>query len=239
MRRPHIRLRYLGLRWRLAGWVTLVTLLCTGIAFVAVYRGTGTQLRHQIDREISGDAGEFAAQPRACGLALAQAGLRCGRRAMCATSPSARARRSCSRSCRAQRRARNRPELLGTRDRPTRERRQARAGTGEPPGSAAAHGAATATRRSSLPDVGDLRLLKRLVRLPGGLRVTVGGRRAPRPGRTRPARRRTHLHPRRHTRARRRSARVLSDRHPRVAAAAADGGGGRAGICGGSASAHP
>src|ERR1039458_2166997 len=50
----------LGLRWRLAGWVTLVTLLCTSVAFVAVYRGTGTQLRHQIDREISGDAGEFA-----------------------------------------------------------------------------------------------------------------------------------------------------------------------------------
>src|ERR1039458_493168 len=50
----------LPLRWRLAGWVTLVTLLCTGIAFVAVYRGTGTQLRHQIDREISGDASGFA-----------------------------------------------------------------------------------------------------------------------------------------------------------------------------------
>src|ERR1017187_6193211 len=50
----------LGLRWRLVGWVTLVTLLCTSVAFVAVYRGTGTQLRHQIDREISGDAGEFA-----------------------------------------------------------------------------------------------------------------------------------------------------------------------------------
>src|SRR5271168_3686655 len=49
-----------GLRWRLAGWVALVTLACTGVAFVAVYRGTGTRLRHQIDGEIAGDAGEFA-----------------------------------------------------------------------------------------------------------------------------------------------------------------------------------
>ena len=49
-----------GLRWRLAGWIAVVTLVCTGIAFAAVYRGTGTQLRRQIDQEISGDAAEFA-----------------------------------------------------------------------------------------------------------------------------------------------------------------------------------
>jgi two-component system, OmpR family, sensor kinase len=49
-----------GLRWRLAGWIALVTLVCTGIAFAAVYRGTGVQLRSQIDRELSGDAAELA-----------------------------------------------------------------------------------------------------------------------------------------------------------------------------------
>ncbi len=49
-----------GLRWRLAGWFTLVTLLCTAIVFVAVYRGTGTQLRRQIDRELHGGAAELA-----------------------------------------------------------------------------------------------------------------------------------------------------------------------------------
>ncbi|HTA11787.1 MAG TPA: HAMP domain-containing sensor histidine kinase [Solirubrobacteraceae bacterium] len=48
-----------GLRWRLAGWVALVVFVCTGAAFVAVYRGTGTQVRHQIDGEIAGDAGGF------------------------------------------------------------------------------------------------------------------------------------------------------------------------------------
>src|ERR1700733_13683605 len=49
-----------GLRWRLAGWVTLVPLLCTAIGFIAVYGGTGTQLRGQIDSEIAGDAAELA-----------------------------------------------------------------------------------------------------------------------------------------------------------------------------------
>ena len=54
------RLAPRGLRWRLAAWFTLVMVLCTGIVFVAVYRGTGTQVRQQIDRELAGDAAEFA-----------------------------------------------------------------------------------------------------------------------------------------------------------------------------------
>lgn len=58
---PFARLARVGLRWRLAGWVALVILVCTGVAFVAVYRGTGTQVRRQIDSEIGGDASEFAA----------------------------------------------------------------------------------------------------------------------------------------------------------------------------------
>jgi two-component system OmpR family sensor kinase len=54
------RLADVGLRWRLAGWVAVVVLACLGIAFVAVYRGTGTEVRHEIDTEISGDASAFA-----------------------------------------------------------------------------------------------------------------------------------------------------------------------------------
>jgi signal transduction histidine kinase len=50
----------MGLRWRLVGWVALVILACTGISFVAVYRGTGTQVRRQIDHEIAGDEADFA-----------------------------------------------------------------------------------------------------------------------------------------------------------------------------------
>jgi signal transduction histidine kinase len=54
------RFSRLGLRWRLAGWVAALSLACLAIAFAAVYRGTGTQVRRQIDVEIAADASEFA-----------------------------------------------------------------------------------------------------------------------------------------------------------------------------------
>jgi two-component system, OmpR family, sensor kinase len=54
------RFSHVGLRWRLAGWVAVLSLVCLAIAFVAVYSGTGTQVRRQIDAEIAGDASEFA-----------------------------------------------------------------------------------------------------------------------------------------------------------------------------------
>jgi len=59
-RRPWDQLRGGGLRWRLTAWVAVVMLLFAAVIFVAVYRGTGTELRHQIDHELAGDAGEFA-----------------------------------------------------------------------------------------------------------------------------------------------------------------------------------
>jgi two-component system, OmpR family, sensor kinase len=58
--RPWDRLRGGGLRWRLTAWVAVVMLLFAAVIFVAVYRGTGTELRHQIDHELAGDASEFA-----------------------------------------------------------------------------------------------------------------------------------------------------------------------------------
>ena len=57
---PRQGLAAIGLRWRLAALVMVVMLICTGITFVAVYRGTGTQLRHQIDQELAGDASELS-----------------------------------------------------------------------------------------------------------------------------------------------------------------------------------
>ncbi len=67
-----------SLRWRLAGWVALVVVVSFGITFVAVYRGTGTQLHRQIDSEIAGDAGGLvhalaAAHPRTPRQTLAAA----------------------------------------------------------------------------------------------------------------------------------------------------------------------
>jgi signal transduction histidine kinase len=60
MRALMSRLAPTTLRWRLAGWVAAVTLICTAIAFAAVYRGTGTQLRHQVDHELTGYASELS-----------------------------------------------------------------------------------------------------------------------------------------------------------------------------------
>ena len=60
MRLPLHRLLPAGLRWRLAAWVAAVALICTGVTFVAVYRGTGTELRNQIDHELAGDADDLA-----------------------------------------------------------------------------------------------------------------------------------------------------------------------------------
>jgi two-component system, OmpR family, sensor kinase len=44
-----------GLRWRLTAWVAVVLLLSAAITFVAIYRGTGSQLRRQIEQEIAED----------------------------------------------------------------------------------------------------------------------------------------------------------------------------------------
>ena len=78
MRSLRDRLADVGLRWRLAGWVAVVVLVCLGIAFVAVYRGTGTQVHHEIDAEIAGDASGFThslalAYPRSAGQAAQDA----------------------------------------------------------------------------------------------------------------------------------------------------------------------
>jgi signal transduction histidine kinase len=49
-----------SLRWRLTALIGAVVVLSVGATFLAVYRGTGTQLRDQIDRELKGDAQAFA-----------------------------------------------------------------------------------------------------------------------------------------------------------------------------------
>ena len=54
------RLSSIGLRWRVAGMSTAVVLICLGIAFAAVYRGTGSQLRRQTDAQIASGAHSLA-----------------------------------------------------------------------------------------------------------------------------------------------------------------------------------
>jgi two-component system, OmpR family, sensor kinase len=160
-----------GLRWRLAGWIALVTLVCTGIAFAAVYRGTGAQLRSQIDHELSGDAAEFAhnltsAQVRSpaeverlASTYVHNQPFRASSTFLFAVVPDAGT-------------ATNRPELFV----------HARADNGESQTEQAQENRLSRQlvrvpagyTTLALPDVGNLRLVKRTVHVRGGPRVTIG-----------------------------------------------------------------
>src|ERR1700732_1042451 len=164
------RLAPRGLRWRLAGWVALVTLLCTGIAFVAVYRGTGTQLRNQVDRELGVYAGELSHDVVRADAAtrdrLAQAATRyvldqpftAGSTLLFVTVPGAGT-------------SSNRPELFAAGPAPD---------NGETAAAQAAEGRLSAGLLTApsgyttlrLPDIGKLRVLKRTLRTPSGLHAT-------------------------------------------------------------------
>ncbi|HEY2767130.1 MAG TPA: ATP-binding protein [Solirubrobacteraceae bacterium] len=165
-----------GLRWRLAGWIALVVVAFSAITFVVVYRGTGTQLRHQIDSEIAGDSRDLAHALRTAGAhspaAVADAADRYIRgQPFSASSTLLFAQVPGART------STNRPELLGGR----------RPDNGETVAEQARENALSQRLLSAsagyttldLPDVGDLRLRKQAIHIPatagnGGLRVTIG-----------------------------------------------------------------
>ncbi|MGB9184585.1 MAG: HAMP domain-containing sensor histidine kinase [Solirubrobacteraceae bacterium] len=49
-----------GLRWRLTAWVAAVMLVSVAVIFWVVYTDTGTELRQQIDRDVTGDTSQLA-----------------------------------------------------------------------------------------------------------------------------------------------------------------------------------
>jgi two-component system OmpR family sensor kinase len=57
LRRAAALARKTGIRARLTAAIALITLAALGAAFVAVYQGTGSDLRQQIDRDLGEDAG--------------------------------------------------------------------------------------------------------------------------------------------------------------------------------------
>ncbi|MHB8234019.1 MAG: sensor histidine kinase [Solirubrobacteraceae bacterium] len=171
MRALRERLAEVGLRWRLAGWVVLVVLLCTGISFLAVYRGTGTQVRQQIDNELAGDAGDLThdlarAHPASSEGAAQAAGKYVRDQSFAASSAvlfvviPGKATST------------NRPELFT----------QTPPDNGETPGEQSQENELSRKVLTTpdgyttiaLPDVSDLRLLKRSVRLGPSLVATVG-----------------------------------------------------------------
>ncbi len=160
-----------GLQWRLAAWIAVVVLICTGITFIVVYGGTGSQLRKQIDHEISGDAEELAnnlegsgagspAQvARAASSYVRHQPFEASSTLQFATVPGAGT-------------STNRPELFA----------QARPDNGETVAQQAEENRLSGHLLTApdgfstlmLPDVGNLRLLKRTVRVPGGPAVRIG-----------------------------------------------------------------
>ncbi len=170
-----------SLRWRLAAWVTAVVLICTAVSFAVVYNGTGTQLRHQIDREIGGDLEELALTVRTAARtsdegARAQQVAAAARRYVQNQPFSASSALQFAIVAGAHpgetTTATNRPELFGAK-RPDngesvadqqRENRLSQRLLTVP------DGYSTLT----LADVGELRLLKHRLTLPGGTRVTIG-----------------------------------------------------------------
>jgi len=165
------RLAGIGLRWRLVAWVAAVMLICTGITFVAVYRGTGTQLRHQIDQEIAGDASELshtlASSEDRSPRGLARAATRYVRAQPFSASstllfaivPGAGT-------------STNRPELFAHAARDNGESAAVQAQENRLSAQlVSAHDGYSTLR---LPDVGDLRLLKRTVSIPGESRSEIG-----------------------------------------------------------------
>ncbi len=165
------RLGRMGLRWRLAAWIALVVLICSAISFVAVYRGTGTQLRRQIDTEIGGDATELArslelARPRTARAAYEASNRYVSSQPFAATSTLlftlvAGARTST-----------NRPELF-TEEAPDNHETAAEQDS-ENRLSKHLLSAPLGFSTLPLPDVGNLRLLKRSVALPRGRTAVLG-----------------------------------------------------------------
>jgi two-component system OmpR family sensor kinase len=174
--RHRLNLMPTSLRWRLAVWVALVVVVSSGITFFAVYRGTGTQLRRQIDHEIAGDSGEFAHALSASRARTPHAVLAAAR-AYVAGQPFNASSTVLYALVPGAGTATNTPELLGShapddgesvavQEQENRAARRLRA---------ARSGFSTLV----LPDVGYLRLLNRQVRIAGtgphaAQRVTVG-----------------------------------------------------------------
>ena len=146
-------------------------LICTGITFVAVYRGTGTQLRHQIDHEIAGDASELS-------RTLTSAGVRSPRQAAQTATRYVHAQPFSASSTLlfvivpGVGTSTNNPELFA----------HSTPDEGESPAVQEQENRLSAQLVTVhdgystllLPDVGNLRLLKHTMQIPGGSRVIVG-----------------------------------------------------------------
>jgi two-component system OmpR family sensor kinase len=162
--RRRLNLMPTSLRWRLAVWVALVVVVSSGITFIAVYRGTGTQLHRQIDSEIAGDTGALAQALRTSGARTLHATLLAAR-AYVAGQPFNASSTVLFVLVPGAGTATNTPELF---DDPTPDNGESVAVQEQE--NQLAHRLLTVDGGFStleVPDIGYLRLLKRQVRIPG------------------------------------------------------------------------
>jgi len=160
----------LGLRWRLTLWVTAILVTAGLITFVAVYRGTGAELRAQIERELASDAGALARRAAAA-QADGPSALTASARGYIRSQPFRSSSRLLFEVVPGAPTVTNEPEVLTP--------------AGEPGESAAGQSGENALARSllssrpgystvQLPDVGPLRLLVTVVSRAGHPVVTIG-----------------------------------------------------------------
>ncbi len=164
------RLRLGGLRWRLAAWVAVVVALSSAVSFVVVYRGTASELRGEIDRELRGDAGELShvaleasrsgrGRERAIAAYIKGQPFQASSTVLFAVLPGGAVET-------------NAPELLARASSDDGENASMQSAENRASGRVLSAPLGRSTLR--LPDVGELRLMKRVVRVRGGGDVTVG-----------------------------------------------------------------
>jgi two-component system, OmpR family, sensor kinase len=167
---PALRFSLRGLRWRLAAWVALVVMVSSVLTFVVVYGGTASELRSQIDDELSGDVSELThavaqAGPGALRLQRAAAAyikgqpFQTGSTALFAEIPGVPIQT-------------NTPELVSGATPDEGESAAEQDAENRAAGRVFAAPAGYSTLH--MPDIGALRLLKRRVKVPHGPTITLG-----------------------------------------------------------------
>ncbi|HEV3228366.1 MAG TPA: histidine kinase dimerization/phospho-acceptor domain-containing protein, partial [Solirubrobacteraceae bacterium] len=168
MRRRRPRL---GLRGRLAAAIAAVLLVTVGATFVVIYRGTGSEVRAEIERELRGAIADFSSRGLPAVASSPQATATAARRYL-ATQPFHASSRLLFASVSGAGIVTNEPELLGlvrTPDEPTAVER-----TVELREAQALRAAPIGFSTVDVRDVGALRLLTRQVKLGSRVVATVG-----------------------------------------------------------------
>ncbi len=156
-----------GMRWRLTAWVAIVMIFALVVTAFAVYNGTGSQIRRDVDQELRGEMGEFA---RALHGAASPADVASHASAYVTGQPFGAASTLLFATLPGTSVVTNQPELFGLRTDDGETRLEQRS---EATLAASLLRAPAGISTLPAPDVGDLRLLRETVRA-GGVAVHLG-----------------------------------------------------------------